>query len=416
LGYHYEAVDYLVSQVSVGIGLVISNASVGGYGQSVFASCGGGLTIKGQAQELSRVVWYPAVQEQAVKLNGVGTVGRPFFASPSTFLTLRFVEVNGQGSVQSLFQLGTGFMQDTIQDSQLRGVSIGNYQELQDLSMGRTLTLRNTLLERCVVNLFAGAVDYYYPPLGTHTYYQNPLGLTLLNDSFWCCSVGLTYQEDHEQGHMGWRILDILWDGTGLSFGGNGNYQSMVTRHHNGFHDTVNNLGGTENRTLDELVYGSGTLGTRYIGSTVPALALVDHGSRLASGAGLYHYTMQSNQQKEGSSQVDIGFHYVATDGQGNPLDSDGDGLPDYVEDADGDGTYDSGDIANFNNPDTDTDGLSDGWELQNGMNPRLDESAQEAYRRNYIYDRLDRLDNATGLGHVDLTLDKEGNITGVAP
>jgi hypothetical protein len=35
---------------------------------------------------------------------------------------------------------------------------------------------------------------------------------------------------------------------------------------------------------------------------------------------------------------VDIGYHYVATDTNGIPLDSNGDGIPDYIEDANGNG------------------------------------------------------------------------------
>ena len=40
---------------------------------------------------------------------------------------------------------------------------------------------------------------------------------------------------------------------------------------------------------------------------------------------------------------VEIGFHYVAVDGSGNPLDYDGDAMPDYFEDRNGNGSVDSG-------------------------------------------------------------------------
>jgi hypothetical protein len=40
---------------------------------------------------------------------------------------------------------------------------------------------------------------------------------------------------------------------------------------------------------------------------------------------------------------VDIGYHYVALNTNGVPLDSNGDGIPDYIEDANGDGVVDSG-------------------------------------------------------------------------
>ena len=42
---------------------------------------------------------------------------------------------------------------------------------------------------------------------------------------------------------------------------------------------------------------------------------------------------------------MDIGYHYVATDAYGNPLDSNGDGIPDYLEDVNGNGLVDSGEI-----------------------------------------------------------------------
>jgi hypothetical protein len=45
---------------------------------------------------------------------------------------------------------------------------------------------------------------------------------------------------------------------------------------------------------------------------------------------------------------VDIGYHYVATDAFGNPLDTNGDGIPDYLEDANGDGVFDAGDWGNW--------------------------------------------------------------------
>ena len=40
-----------------------------------------------------------------------------------------------------------------------------------------------------------------------------------------------------------------------------------------------------------------------------------------------------------GTNQVSIGFHYLRTSAGGVPLDSDGDGIPDWMEDANGDGS-----------------------------------------------------------------------------
>ena len=72
---------------------------------------------------------------------------------------------------------------------------------------------------------------------------------------------------------------------------------------------------------------------------------LIDAGSTSATNVGLYHFTTQTNQTVEGASVVDIGYHYVATDPNGVPLDSNSDGIPDYLEDANGNGLVDSGEI-----------------------------------------------------------------------
>ena len=88
--------------------------------------------------------------------------------------------------------------------------------------------------------------------------------------------------------------------------------------------------------------YEIGTLGKYYYLTNLP---LIHAGSRSAPDAGLYHYTVTTNNAVEGTNRVSIGFHYVACT-NGLPLDSNGDGIPDYLEDANGNGLVDSGEIA----------------------------------------------------------------------
>ena len=71
--------------------------------------------------------------------------------------------------------------------------------------------------------------------------------------------------------------------------------------------------------------------------------AFTNAGSRTADLAGLYHYCTTTNQVKETNSVVDIGLHYVALDAYGNPQDFDGDGIYDFLEDLNGNGSVDSG-------------------------------------------------------------------------
>jgi hypothetical protein len=70
---------------------------------------------------------------------------------------------------------------------------------------------------------------------------------------------------------------------------------------------------------------------------------LINAGNTTANLVGLYHFTTQVDQTQETNSTVDIGYHYVATDSYGNPLDTDGDDIPDYLEDANGNGLVDAG-------------------------------------------------------------------------
>ena len=57
------------------------------------------------------------------------------------------------------------------------------------------------------------------------------------------------------------------------------------------------------------LAFVNGPLGPWYQPTNSP---LLGHGSRLASAAGLYQFTTQFSQTKNGSNTVDVGFHYVA--------------------------------------------------------------------------------------------------------
>ena len=113
-------------------------------------------------------------------------------------------------------------------------------------------------------------------------------------------------------------------------------------------------------------LYEAGPLGRFYQLGGSP---LIDAGNTNASVQGLYHYTTQVGQTKETNSIVDIGFHYVSVDANGNPADSDGDGLADYFEDQNGNGIADSGELA-WNSGDTDGDGMNDFEEWLLGRNP----------------------------------------------
>ena len=92
----------------------------------------------------------------------------------------------------------------------------------------------------------------------------------------------------------------------------------------------------------------------------------------------------------------------------GMPLDSDGDGLTDAFE-------Y-LVSKTRVNGADTDNDMLTDADEVALGLDPLVDQSAQTGARHNYTYDLLNKIRIVTGVVNMTFTLDKEGNITNVAP
>lgn len=103
--------------------------------------------------------------------------------------------------------------------------------------------------------------------------------------------------------------------------------------------------------TLSSFTYGTGPLGRYYQVST----GLKDKGSCTANTVGLFHYTTQLDQTKEETSTVDIGYHAVAADTAGNPIDTDGyidaagHQYPDWQADSNGNGLYDLTELGDFN-------------------------------------------------------------------
>ncbi len=93
---------------------------------------------------------------------------------------------------------------------------------------------------------------------------------------------------------------------------------------------------GANDLVVTNFNWQSSWLGNYYVPTNSP---LVNTGSVTADLVGLYHFTSQTNQQKELSSQVDRGYHYVAVNpATGVAYDQDGDGIPDYLEDVNGNG------------------------------------------------------------------------------
>jgi hypothetical protein len=144
------------------------------------------------------------------------------------------------------------------------------------------------------------------------------------------------------------RVRDCAFDGTQLivsAYGANAGYANYD---YNAFTNTAGKfpIGGTHDQIVsDGFNWQSSWFGNYYLPSDSP---LIGRGNVTANLVGLYHFTTQVGGAPQGDSQVDIGYHYVATDAYGNPLNTVGGPLPDYLADARGDGLFDPGDPYNW--------------------------------------------------------------------
>ena len=139
-----------------------------------------------------------------------------------------------------------------------------------------------------------------------------------------------------------WVLKNNLFDGTAITT--NGTY----TADYNGYTTNLVRLPpwGANDVLLSvaNITYDVGALGRYYLPTNLTSHSvLFNKGSTNANYLGLYHFTTTTNQVKETNSVVDIGFHYVAGNSSGQPIDNDGDGLPNYYEDANGNGSVDGG-------------------------------------------------------------------------
>ncbi|MCS7338796.1 MAG: Ig-like domain-containing protein, partial [Verrucomicrobiae bacterium] len=330
LGYHYDPLDYLVCNV------VLSGNSALTLEEGVALACFGrvGLTTfdagklisRGSPTRWNKLCFYQAVQEQPVRLNN--TVSSSMWLmewygySPPAVIQARFTDFIGMAMPSVL-------LSGLSQQVELRDCRIGPGTFNVDSPTTR-IAFTNNLLER--VNMYVGTFDWVCP-----IYFYNNL-----------VRHSSVYFDNGYAAPVARWIHDNLFDTSTIG----GAYTNFPTfRHsHNAYYMTTRlagSLGG--DKILTAVDYQPGPLGDYYYPSTGGNLSqLIGAGSGTAAAAGLYHYTVKPNNLKEGEDNnppgtVDIGYHYVACNAQGQPIDTDGDGIPDYLEDRNGNGIVDSG-------------------------------------------------------------------------
>ena len=318
LGYHYAPLDYCWSGLNLTSAtlLLTNGVAVGMYGSSgTTLRTGAKFISEGRPSMLNRLVQYQAVQEQPVVwgTSGSGAGVLSLNASSPPEVRLRFTDVSVLAHVAAkrhlIAGLGGSILSTlALSDSQIRGVNISVWA----YAPGMAISWRNNLMQRCLLYCYQVDIPGYY-------------GFTLdaYNNLF--LNGSLTFSKGDTR--TAWTLKDNAFDNATASASG------YLTLGNNGYINTTS-LGGSSNVVVSSFTYANATLGNWYHAST----NFIDRGSRLAGAAGLYHHTTTTNQVKDASTAVDIGFHYVATDANGLPLDYDGDGWADYFEDRNGNG------------------------------------------------------------------------------
>jgi len=363
VGYHYDPIDWAVSSVTLTNTLILTNGvSLAVYGLNGLSLVSGAKVIsRGEAACLNHLARYNSVQEQPVLWGSTSTT-MSLMSVPATYsrwpeVRLRFTDISllaNNYSKRYVINNSYSYMLTNLvfQDCRIGGGAL-NISPSAASTPPLLCCFTNNLIQRAYLNILQ---DFGSGTDGTIVQAWNNL------------FQGGTVIFENDNNTTNWSAFDNFFDRVSP------NAYSVL----NGTNGYVTNyskmwgsLGGDVVLT-NTPVYQSSFFGTFYYPTNDGMLSkLIDAGSRWATNAGLYHYTTQTSQAKEAATRVDIGFHYVAAS-DGQPIDSDSDGLADYVEDSNGNGTYESAsDLANWQSADTDGDGVSDLSEFSLGRNPR---------------------------------------------
>jgi len=326
IGYHYDPLDYAVGSIP------LTNATItvlpGTALATYDAGFGYGLALMGNSQflcegsptNLNRIVRYNTVQEQANTnwSKSASSVITTWLGSANPLvLRARFTEwsrlAGGGSHLSDYYTSAAGSF--ALADCQFFGGGIDSTRV--------TIGLTNALLHRVSTLLSDNLGDF-------------ETGHSMRN----CTVIGGELTHDHSAADT-WTFRDnffvgtsnVAWSGVSLDADYNGYTTNLVRLNTNATHDVL--------LATNAIAFQTSWLGTFYLPDTGPGTNLFNKGSTNANLLGLYHYTTTTNQVKETNTIVDIGFHYVATDANGMPVDTDGDGWPDYQEDANGNGSLD---------------------------------------------------------------------------
>jgi len=317
LGYHYDPIDYIADQwamtnatLTLTNGVAIATCNEAGF----LLQDRSKITSIGSPGSPNWFVRYASVQEQPVSLKGTNSSGvavLPAYTSamPSAQYWFTKFTCPAGGGIHLYDYAASSCSNLLVQDCEFwsGANTLGG-------TNGAVLMLKNNLFARSVINASGNGL------------------LSLSNTLAW----GVLSVQLNPSSANAWYAFNNDFDSCTIT-------NSTLTNGYNAYlncsgrlyptnaHDVVNNV---------TLAYQTGPLGNYYQSTNSP---LINAGGTTAYQVGLYHYTVTTNQVIEGTNIVSLGYHYVSVDQYGNPLDNNGDGIPDYWEDVNGNGLVDNG-------------------------------------------------------------------------
>jgi hypothetical protein len=262
-----------------------------------------------------------AIQELATNWDGnvnlfatEKLLGFPYTNAPSQTASLRFTQFDSMSSGGFHIYAGSfwSLLSLTAQDCDFGPGTI----YAASASGQTTCVFRNNLLE------------------GASTDFEGDFSSLSLYNNLWK-GGGAYFDKVGATNHF-WTVKDNAFDNCNVGW----DDDSFTTGNNAFIKSTQLQPTNASDIVLSTFTWQSGPLGAFYQNTNS---LLINAGSRTADLASLFHFCTTTNEVKETNSLVDLSFHFVAVDASGNPIDADSDGIPDYLEDVNGNGVVNSG-------------------------------------------------------------------------
>ncbi|HZM02013.1 MAG TPA: hypothetical protein VFC44_03230 [Candidatus Saccharimonadales bacterium] len=331
LGYHYDVLDYAFGGSTAAANITFTPGTAVGWfrtgsgwyhaGQGIHIDDGLQVTFNGTPEAPAQWVRANTVQEggNANWNGGYGPGGMTGWATsfanaPTCKMRFTRCSVLGFSGQEGHFRDDNGYLLLDLGNCEIAGSFVGGYIS--------SAIITNCLFER------VGVGDVQYDSETSFIVRNCTIkGGTIANSTYFS---------------MRYCAFD---DTTNFQSGG-----ATTDFDYNGFLNgslRTNEFAGLNDQITNGFSWVTGPLGNYYQSNTS---SLINRGDVTADQVGLYHFTVITNtvsgvEIAETNSSVDFGYHYVALGADGLPLDSNGDGIPDYLEDANGNGVVDSGEI-----------------------------------------------------------------------